>query len=44
MDVVLDLHIDPAVRVGVDLSADHQDHVYVQGGGDFRFTYPPMER
>ena len=41
MDVVLDLHIDPAVRVGVDLSADHQDHVYVQGGGDFRFTYPP---
>lgn len=41
MDVVLDLNIDPAVRVGVDLSEDHQDHVYVQGGGTFRFTYPP---
>ncbi len=41
MNVALDLHIDPAVRIGVDLSADHQDHVYVQGGGDLRFVYPP---
>lgn len=42
MDLALNLHIDPAVRLGVDLSAGHQDYVSVIGGGDLHFTYPPF--
>lgn len=42
MDVALNLQVDPAVDIGVDLSPDHQDHVYVTGGGNLRFVYPPF--
>lgn len=41
-DIALNLHIDPAVRLGVDLDASHQDYVTVMGGGDLRLTIPPF--
>lgn len=42
MDIALNVHIDPAVRIGVDLSPGHQDYVEVVGGGDLRFSYSPF--
>lgn len=41
-DIALNIHIDPAVRLGVDLSPGHQDYVQVMGGGDLRFQSPPF--
>lgn len=41
-DIAVDLHIDPAVRLGVDLDASHQDYVSVMGGGDLRMVVPPF--
>ena len=40
MDIAVSAQIDPAVRVGVDLSANHQDYVKLSGGGSVRFTLP----
>lgn len=42
MDIALNVHIDPVVRMGVDLSPGHQDYVEVIGGGDLRFNYSPF--
>ncbi len=41
LDILLNIHIDPAVQVGVDLSAGHSDYVQLTGGGDLTFSYPP---
>ena len=41
-DIALNIHIDPAVQLGVDLSVGHQDYVQVIGGGDLRFQSPPF--
>ncbi|GAD06956.1 translocation/assembly module TamB domain-containing protein [Porphyromonas crevioricanis] len=41
LDILLNLHIDPAVQVGVDLQAGHSDYVQLTGGGDLTFSYPP---
>ncbi|MFC4666413.1 translocation/assembly module TamB domain-containing protein [Falsiporphyromonas endometrii] len=41
LDILLGIHIAPAVQVGVDLSDGHNDYVKLMGGGDLTFTYPP---
>lgn len=41
LDAHLALHIDPSVRLGVDLTADGTDYMRMQGGGDMQFSYPP---
>lgn len=43
-NIALNLHIDPAVRLGVDLDANHQDYVSIQGGGDLRLNIPPFSQ
>lgn len=42
MDLILDINVAPSVRLGVDLSPNHQDYVTVVGGGDLHFVYPPF--
>ncbi len=41
MNVRLNIHIDPAVRVTALLSKDESNSAYIQGGGDFNFYMPP---
>lgn len=41
-DIAVNVHVDPAVRLGVDLGQGHQDYVIVQGGGDLRLSIPPF--
>lgn len=41
LDLNLALHFDPSVRFGVDLTADGQDYMRMQGGGSMQFSYPP---
>lgn len=40
MDIALNIHIDPAVEIGIDLSPRGADYVRVIGGGDLRFEAP----
>lgn len=40
MNMLVRIHIDPVVQLGVDLSAGHQDYLELQGGGDMTFTMP----
>lgn len=40
-NIALNVHIDPAVRLGVDLDEGHQDYATLQGGGDLRLRIPP---
>lgn len=40
-NIALNVHIDPAVRLGVDLDEGHQDYATLQGGGDLRLSIPP---
>lgn len=41
LDVTLALHVDPAVSLGAEITADGSNAVQVQGGGDLNFRYPP---
>lgn len=41
-NVAVNLNIDPAVRLGVDFDANHQDYVVVQGGGNLSLRIPPF--
>ena len=41
MNVRLNLHIDPAVRVTALLNRDESNKVSIQGGGDLNFSMPP---
>lgn len=41
-NIALNLHIDPAVRLTVDLDQGHQDYISVQGEGNFRLNIPPF--
>lgn len=41
-DISVNVHLDPSVRLGVDLDAGHQDYVEVQGGGDLHLSIPPF--
>lgn len=42
MDILVKIHVDPAVALGIDLSSGHQDYVRLLGGGDLSFSYPPF--
>ncbi|MCD8471805.1 MAG: translocation/assembly module TamB [Parabacteroides chartae] len=42
MDMLLTIHIDPAVRLQADLSADQESRIELEGGGDLYFQYTPQ--
>ncbi|KAA6326162.1 hypothetical protein EZS27_024693, partial [termite gut metagenome] len=39
LDVLMTIHIDQAVRLRIDLSADRNSHLELEGGGDLSFQY-----
>lgn len=41
LDIAVSLHIDPAVKVNVDMGDTNSNYLSVTGGGDLNFTYPP---
>lgn len=41
LDLLMTLHIDPAVRLKADLSPDRSSHVDLEGGGDLSLQYSP---
>lgn len=41
LDISVNLHIDPAVKVNVDMGDANSNYLSVTGGGDLNFTYPP---
>ncbi|MEG1839343.1 MAG: translocation/assembly module TamB domain-containing protein, partial [Bacteroidaceae bacterium] len=42
MDMLMTVHIDPAVQLKVDLSADRESRVELEGGGDLSLQYTPQ--
>ena len=42
MDMLMTIHIDPAVQANVDLSPDQSNHINLEGGGDLSFQYTPQ--
>lgn len=42
LDMVMMVHIDPTVRLKVDLSAENSDRIELQGGGDLSMKYTPQ--
>ena len=42
MDMLITIHIDPAVQANVDLSPDQSNHINLEGGGDLSFQYTPQ--
>ena len=42
MDMLMTIHIDPAVQANVDLSPDQSNHINLDGGGDLSFQYTPQ--
>ena len=42
IDMVMAVHIDDAVRLRADLSADRSKYVELQGGGDLNMQYTPQ--
>lgn len=42
LDMVMMVHIDPAVRLKVDLSMDNTDRIELEGGGDLSLKYTPQ--
>jgi hypothetical protein len=41
LDMLLNISIDPAVRMGADLSPDRSSYVRLEGGGSLSFRYTP---
>ncbi len=41
MDLIMTIHIEPAVRLKADLSADRSSRVELMGGGDLSLKYSP---
>ena len=41
-DMIMTIHIDPAVRLKADLSADRSSRVELEGGGDLSLQYTPQ--
>lgn len=42
LDAIMMIHIDPTVRVGVDLSADRSNRIQLVGGGDLSLQLTPQ--
>ncbi|KAA6345622.1 hypothetical protein EZS27_006842 [termite gut metagenome] len=42
LDMLMTVHIDQAVRVKADLSADRSSRIEFEGGGDLSFQYTPQ--
>ena len=42
LDIIMTVHIDPAVRLKADLSADRSSRVELEGGGDLSLQYTPQ--
>lgn len=42
IDVFMTINIDPAVKVGVDLSGNESSYINLEGGGDLSFIYTPQ--
>ena len=42
LDMLMTIHIDPAVQANVDLSPDQSNHINLEGGGDLSFQYTPQ--
>lgn len=42
LDMIMTVHIDPAVRLKADLSADRSSRVELEGGGDLSLRYTPQ--
>lgn len=42
LDMIMMVHIDPSVRLKVDLSADNSDRIELEGGGDLSLKYTPQ--
>lgn len=42
LDMLITIHIDPAVKMKADLSADRESRVELEGGGDISFQYTPQ--
>lgn len=42
LDMIMMVHIDPAVRVKVDLDATGDDRIVLEGGGDLTMKYTPQ--
>ena len=42
LDMIMTIHIDPAVRLKADLSADRSSRVELEGGGDLSLQYTPQ--
>lgn len=42
LDMMLTINIDPAVKVGVDLSEDRSSYITLEGGGALAFSYTPQ--
>lgn len=42
LDMVMMVHIDPSVRLKVDLSTDNSDKIQLEGGGDLSLKYTPQ--
>lgn len=40
VDISIRMRIDPSVRLGVDLTPDHQNYAKIQGGGNLSFKIP----
>lgn len=42
MDMIMSVHIDDAVRLRADLSADRSKYIELEGGGDLNMQYTPQ--
>lgn len=42
LDMLMTIHIDPAVQLNIDLTPDQSSHVNLEGGGDLSFQYTPQ--
>ncbi len=42
LDMIMTVHIDPAVRLKADLSPDRSNRVELEGGGDLSLQYTPQ--
>lgn len=40
IDISIRMRIDPSVRLGVDITPDHQNYAKIQGGGNLSFKMP----
>lgn len=42
LDMIMMVHIDPSVRVKIDLDASNDDRIVLEGGGDLSMKYTPQ--